>query len=46
MFSAKTLLLTGGTGSFSNVVLRRFLTIDIDQIRAARPLPQPTAVEH
>lgn len=33
MFSAKTLLITGGTGSFGNAVLRRFLDSDIDEIR-------------
>ena len=29
----KTLLITGGTGSFGNAVLNRFLTSDIDEIR-------------
>ncbi|MBC8422586.1 polysaccharide biosynthesis protein [bacterium] len=33
MFSNKTLLITGGTGSFGNAVLRRFLDTDIGQIR-------------
>lgn len=33
MFKAKTLLITGGTGSFGNAVLRRFLKSDIAQIR-------------
>src|SRR6185369_7335475 len=33
MFSAKTLLITGGTGSFGNAVLRRFLNTDIKEIR-------------
>lgn len=33
MFSDKTLLITGGTGSFGNAVLRRFLTTDIAEIR-------------
>src|SRR3954471_2478811 len=32
-FTAKTLLITGGTGSFGNAVLRRFLKTDIGQIR-------------
>lgn len=32
-FAAKTLLITGGTGSFGNAVLRRFLKGDIGQIR-------------
>lgn len=33
MFTNKTLLITGGTGSFGNAVLRRFLDTDIGQIR-------------
>jgi UDP-N-acetylglucosamine 4,6-dehydratase len=33
MFSDKTLLITGGTGSFGNAVLRRFLHTDIEEIR-------------
>ena len=33
MFSQKTLLITGGTGSFGNAVLRRFLNTDIGEIR-------------
>lgn len=33
MFSGKTLLITGGTGSFGNAVLRRFLNTDIAEIR-------------
>lgn len=33
MFKDKTLLITGGTGSFGNVVLKRFLNTDIKQIR-------------
>jgi UDP-glucose 4-epimerase len=33
MFSGKTLLITGGTGSFGNAVLRRFLGTDIKEIR-------------
>jgi len=33
MFANKTLLITGGTGSFGNAVLRRFLNTDIKQIR-------------
>ncbi len=32
-FSNKTLLITGGSGSFGNAVLRRFLNTDIGQIR-------------
>ena len=33
LFTNKTLLITGGTGSFGNAVLRRFLTTDIGEIR-------------
>lgn len=33
MFKDKILLITGGTGSFGNVVLRRFLNSDIKEIR-------------
>ena len=33
MFRDKTLLITGGTGSFGNAVLRRFLATDIREIR-------------
>lgn len=33
MFIGKTLLITGGTGSFGNAVLRRFLDTDISEIR-------------
>ena len=33
MFSGKTLLITGGTGSFGNAVLNRFLGTDIGEIR-------------
>ena len=33
LFTNKTLLITGGTGSFGNAVLRRFITSDIGQIR-------------
>ena len=33
MFKKKTLLITGGTGSFGNAVLRRFLDTDIKEIR-------------
>lgn len=32
-FSGKTLLITGGTGSFGNAVLNRFLRTDIGEIR-------------
>ena len=33
LFSGKTLLITGGTGSFGNAVLNRFLQTDIGEIR-------------
>ena len=33
LFSGKTLLITGGTGSFGNAVLNRFLATDIAEIR-------------
>ncbi len=33
MFENKTLLITGGTGSFGNAVLHRFLNTDIGEIR-------------
>jgi len=33
MFRKKTLLITGGTGSFGNTVLKRFLDTDIEEIR-------------
>ena len=32
-FTGKTLLITGGTGSFGNAVLKRFLATDIGEIR-------------
>ena len=32
-FKDKTLLISGGTGSFGNAVLRRFLSSDIAEIR-------------
>lgn len=33
LFKNKTLMITGGTGSFGNVVLNRFLNTDISEIR-------------
>src|SRR5450830_647981 len=33
MFKGKKLLITGGTGSFGNAVLQRFLKSDLDEIR-------------
>ena len=33
MFKDKILLITGGTGSFGNAVMKRFLNTDIKEIR-------------
>ena len=33
LFSGATLMITGGTGSFGNTVLKDFLTTDIGEIR-------------
>ena len=33
VYNGATLLITGGTGSFGNTVLKHFLTSDIGQIR-------------
>jgi len=33
MFKDKTLMITGGTGSFGNAVLHRFLNTNIKEIR-------------
>ena len=33
IFKGKTLLITGGTGSYGHTVLKHFLTIDIGEIR-------------
>lgn len=33
MFKDKILLITGGTGSFGNAVMKRFLDSDIKEIR-------------
>lgn len=33
MFTGKKILITGGTGSFGNAVLHRFLKSDIEEIR-------------
>ena len=33
MFSDKTLMITGGTGSFGNALLKRFLETDVKEIR-------------
>lgn len=33
IFKDKTLMITGGTGSFGNAVLNRFLKTDIGEIR-------------
>ena len=34
VFRGKTLLITDGTGSFGNTVLKHFLTTDIGEIRS------------
>ena len=36
IFKDKVLLITGGTGSFGNAVLNRFLRTDIGEIRIPR----------
>jgi UDP-glucose 4-epimerase len=36
VFKGKTLLITGGTGTFGNAVFKRFLKTDIGQIRIFR----------
>ena len=33
MFKGKTILITGGTGTFGNALLKRFLNTDIQEIR-------------
>jgi len=33
LFNGATLMITGGTGSFGNTVLKHFLTSDIEEIR-------------
>ena len=33
MFENKTIMITGGTGSFGNAVLRRFLNTGVKEIR-------------
>jgi UDP-N-acetylglucosamine 4,6-dehydratase len=33
MFNDKTLLITGGTGSFGNAVMKRFLNTNIKEVR-------------
>lgn len=33
MYAGKTLMITGGTGSFGNTVLKHFLKSDIGEIR-------------
>ena len=33
LFKGKTLMITGGTGSFGNAVLNRFLKTDMGEIR-------------
>lgn len=38
LFTGKTLMITGGTGSFGNAVLNRFLQTDIGEIRIFREM--------
>ena len=46
LFSNKTLLITGGTGTFGNAVLRRFLSTDIREIRVfSRDVDSTTVVQ-
>lgn len=40
VFKDKVLLITGGTGSFGNAVLRRFLDSDIRRVRGTGTLIQ------
>ena len=45
MFKNKILLITGGTGSFGNAVLNRFLDTDIKEIRIfSRDEKNPTTL--
>ena len=47
IFSGKTLLITGGTGSFGNAVLKRFLDTDIKEIRIfSRDEKKPDDMRH
>ena len=38
IFKNKTLMITGGTGSFGNAVLKRFLPTDIERYESSRAL--------
>ena len=44
MFDNRALLITGGTGSFGNAVLRRFLDSDLREIRILKQLKQDNIV--
>lgn len=47
MFEGKTLLITGGTGSFGHTVLDRFLTTDIREVRVfSRDEEKQDAMRH
>ena len=37
MFSGKSILITGGTGSFGNAVVRRMLATDVEEISYLQP---------
>ena len=42
LFTGKTLMITGGTGSFGNAVLNRFLTTDIGEMNIPNKLRNST----
>ena len=47
MFKNKTLLITGGTGSFGNAVLRKFLSTNIKEKKGFRTYGCPQhMIEH
>ena len=45
IFANKTLLITGGTGSFGHAVLDRFISTDIEEIRKYRDKQMETLYE-
>ena len=47
IFKGKTLLITGGTGSFGHTVLKHFLSTDIGEIRIfSRDEKKPVSYTH
>ena len=44
LFKNKTLMITGGTGSFGNAVLNRFLQTDIGEIRIFRVMKKSRTI--